>query len=369
MKKRYSVPLILIVFSVILTFIGRTNRQFADFYATNIFPYISSPFVFLNGLFPFSIGEILVASAVILVTLGIPLMIIIIIFNKKSRLKTAFFSLSFALWALAFVMTTETLNCFILYGCTTFSERYFESKTHSQDELVKLYEIIIEKANSLADEVPRDENNRFILTADAQTECVKAMKKASETYPQLRGYYPEAKPVIFSFFMSQSNLLGIYFPFSMESAYNKDMVSTNLPQVLCHEFAHLKGFMQEDEANFVSFIATSLSDNNEVQYSGYLDALEYVHNQIYKNKIAEGCELTDSISEKVKNDWFRFVPDDYWNKNQHKEIISTETVKNVSDKTTDTSLKVNGVDDGIQSYSRMVNLLLDYYFPYNETIE
>ena len=362
-KKRYVIPVILVLVSALLVLIARNNRNFSDFYAENIFPYISTPFVFLSGLFPFSLGEVFVLFAIILVGLGIPAMIILVIFGKSFRKKTLSVSLTTVLWCLAYVCVTETLNCFIMYGCTTFSEKYFESKQHPKDELVQLYSMLIDKTNELALEVPRDEENRFVLTVDPQEEAKKAMKKASEKYPQLSGYYPKAKPIMFSYFMSQSNLLGMYFPFSMESTYNDDMVETNLPQVLCHEFSHLKGFIQEDEANFVSFVATCGSDNIEVQYSGYLDALEYVHNQIYKNGITSGYELTYSISDEVKNDWFRFMPDNYWEENKEKEVISTETVSTVSTTATDTSLKMNGVSDGIESYSRMVNLLLDYYFP------
>ena len=363
MKKRFLIPLMIIAVSAVLTAVGRLCQPFADFYAEHIFPYISTPFSFISGLLPFSLGEIMIILGILLVIIGIPLMIILIIVKKNARLKIALTSLCTALWVLAFVFSTETLNCFILYGCTRFSERYFQEKTHPKEELVDLYGRLIDEANELAEQVPRDEDDRFMLTIDPFTECKKAMKNASEKYPQLRGYYPQAKPIMFSYFMSQSNLLGMFFPFSMEANYNDDMVTTNLPEVLCHEYSHLKGFMQEDEANFISFVSTMESDNVEVRYSGLLDALEYVHNQIYKNNITEGYELTETISPKVTNDWFRFLPDNYWEENQSKEIISTDTVSTVSSAASDASLKLNGVDDGLESYSRMVDLLLDYYYP------
>ena len=57
------------------------------------------------------------------------------------------------------------------------------------------------------------------------------------------------------------------------------------------------------------------------------------------------------------------MPDNYWEENKEKEVIDTETVSTVSSAASDTSMKMNGVSDGIQSYSRMVDLLLDYYYP------
>lgn len=363
MKKRYIIPLIIIALSAILTAAGRLSRTFADFYADHIFPYISTPYAFISGILPFSLGEMMIVAVLLLFFIGIPVWIAVIIFAKKSRKQICSAGVATALWVLTFIVATESLNCFTLYGCTRFSKRYFTETEHNNDELKELYGILIDEANELAQQVPRDENDRFVLTVDPVKECRKAMKTASEQYPQLKGYYPKPKPILFSYFMSQTGTSGMYFPFSMEANYNDDMIEEIKPEVICHEYAHLKGFMQEDEANFISFVATQGSDEPEVRYSGCLDALEYVHNQIYRNEIHSAYDLSGRISPQVRNDWFRFLPDNYWEENESKEIISTETVSAVSDTASDTSMKLNGVEDGIKSYSRMVNLLLDYYFP------
>ncbi|MBO4877625.1 MAG: DUF3810 domain-containing protein [Ruminococcus sp.] len=363
MKKRYLIPLLLILFSAVLTVCGRLSQPFADFYAAHIFPYISTPYAFLSGLLPVALGELMIIAGLLLVGIGIPLMLILLIVCKRSRMKVALTSLSVMLWALAFAVTTESLNCFTLYGCTKFSEKYFRSKEHSQEELTDLYGRLIHTCNELAAQVPRDSEDRFTLTIDPVDGSKAAMKKAAETYPQLAGYYPDPKPIMFSFFMSQTDTLGMYLPFSMEASYNNDMMRENLPETLCHEYAHLKGFMQEDEANFISFVATMGSGEPQMQYSGCLNALMYVHNQVYRSGISEAYPLSCEISQQVRNDWFRFMPDNYWEENKEKEIISTDTVSTVSSAAADTSMKMNGVSDGIQSYSRMVDLLLDYYYP------
>lgn len=362
-KVRYIVPLGVILLMALLNVISRLSRGFSDFYVTKIFPLVSSALSFISGLFPFSVGEMMIIALILLIVLGIPASVILLIVRRDKRRKIAGIAVLSALWILAYICTTETLNCFIMYQCTPFSERYLSHKEHTREELVGVYRILVEKSNELAQEVPRDEDGRFYLTCDVDKEAREAMKKAAEDYPQLRGYYPKAKKIQFSYFMSQSGLAGIYFPFSMESNYNGDMVRTNLPDTICHEYAHLKGIMQEDEANFIGFIATIGSDNAEFRYSGYLSALEYVHNQIYEREISEGYGVTDDISDEVRADWFRFLPDDYWEKNKKKEIISTDTVSTVSETAMDTNIKVNGREEGTESYSYVVNLLLDYYYP------
>ncbi|MGN0576069.1 MAG: DUF3810 domain-containing protein [Ruminococcus sp.] len=362
MKKRYSVPLIILAAMAVINIISWLSVSFSDFYVMKIFPYISDVFSFISGLFPFSLGEVMITAGVLAILLGIPLFIVMLIVRKGSRKKTAGVFSCCVLWIITFIITTETLNCFIMYHCTPFSDRYFSSgEEHTRSELTGLYSALIDKSNELAKTVERDESGCFVLSEDIDAPAKKAMKKAAESYPQLSGYYPDAKAINFSYFMSQSGLLGIYFPFSLEANYNNDMCEINLPNTICHEYAHLKGVIQEDEAGFIAFIASTGSDSTDLQYSGYLNALEYVHNQIYSNGITEAYYLTEKISDNVKNDWFHFLPDNYWEENKEKEIISTETVDTISSAATDTSLKINGVEDGIESYSRIVNLLLDYY--------
>ncbi len=159
MKKRYLIPLILVGISAVLTAAGRLSKGFADFYAAHIFPYISTPYSFLSGLLPISFGEVLIIAALLLFFVGIPVMIILLIFAKKSRKKVASFSLTTALWILAFVSVTQSFNCFSLYGCTRFSERYFAESEHDNEQLKQLYSMLIDEANQLSAEVPRDDHS------------------------------------------------------------------------------------------------------------------------------------------------------------------------------------------------------------------
>lgn len=364
MKKRYGIPLILIGAMVLLNVLARFCRPFADFYVEKIFPYISAAVSFVSGLLPFSLGEMLTVGAVILVIAGLPLLLILLIFRKGKRRSIAAFAGTLALWILCYITVTETMNCFIMYQCTPLAEKYFpDAHQHTDEELTMLYGALINKCNELSEEVPRDENGCFELTCDFREEAKKAMKQAGEKYPQLRGFYPDPKPIQFSYFMSQSNLTGIYFPYTIEANYNDDMVKANLPATVCHELAHLKGFIQEDEANFLAFAAATGSDNVEFRYAGCLEALEYVHNAVYDNNVGEAIALSGSISGNVTNDWFRYLPENYWEDNAAKEVISTEAVSEASTAAIDTNIKMNGRDDGIKAYSMVVDLLLDYYFP------
>jgi hypothetical protein len=98
------------------------------------------------------------------------------------------------------------------------------------------------------------------------------------------------------------------------------------------------------------------------EYSATLNALDYVNEEIYK-EIERDPALYDRITKKndlVIRDCV-FLTDEAWNKVEKDALLDTDTVSKASETFLDTNLTVNGVEDGIVSYSRMVNLLLRYH--------
>ena len=188
------------------------------------------------------------------------------------------------------------------------------------------------------------------------------MQALGEEYDGLSGFYPRPKPLLFSDFMCQQYMQGYYFPFSMEANYNDVMYLMNKPATLCHELAHLKGYIYEDEANFIGFLACVSSDDLFFQYSGYLSVLYYLDNDFYD---AVGGDLEryrqeEAILPQVHADNI-FVKQEDWDRINEEALIDTEIVEAASDSFTEASLKLNGVEDGMISYNRVVKLLLQYY--------
>ena len=141
------------------------------------------------------------------------------------------------------------------------------------------------------------------------------------------------------------------------------MYVTNFPGTMCHELAHLKGFIFEDEANFISYLACINSGNTIFEYSATLDALAYVNIEVRRELAVEpeARNALTPISDKVVFDSM-FITEETRKAVEEDAWFKTEDVKRLSDEFIDTNLTLNGVEDGIQSYSRMVDLLLKYYF-------
>lgn len=316
----------------------------------------------------------------------------------------------FFAWTVLIVCVIMTLNCTILYHASTFSENYFGEETgdYTFEQFVNLYNFVASECNRLSAEMVRDEEGRIVYTRNADAgaetaavagtehgdnvefgaadtesgankrtealrnqmadEAIACMQKLGETYPQLDGWYPRPKPMMFSDLMCQQYMCGYYFPFSMEANYNDVMYIMNKPATFCHELAHLRGYIFEDEANFIAYLACLESEDPVFQYAGYLSVINYLTNDLYKayqdekELFIETVEKTGLVApeEQVSLDNI-FVEDHEWDRINDKAVVDTETVEEVSDTFTNATLKLNGVSDGMVSYSRVVRLLLQYY--------
>ncbi|MCD8095519.1 MAG: DUF3810 domain-containing protein [Ruminococcus sp.] len=364
---QFKIICALLLLCVILNILAWQSTSFSDWYVQKVFPVISVPFAFLTEKLPFSLGEILILIALIGVPLSIIAFIVLMIVKRKSKdakrtIRHAY-GYTYA-WIIVYIVLTETLNCFILYHTSYFAEMYdYPQEQYTASQLEQLAWFLIDETNAFSEQVERNDEGQFVLTADLDETAKAAMLNLANDYPQLSGYYTTPKSIINSFFMSQQYLMGIYFPFTMEANYNDQMYELNMPDTVCHELAHTKGFIREDEANFIGFLACYESDNIEYNYSGSLRALKYV-----LGKCEDYCsdetvsELYTALSDGVRTDWNSNVS--YWQEVQESDegLIDSQTVAKASDKAMETSLKLNGVEDGKNSYGRMVDLLLDWYY-------
>ena len=374
-KKRERIPYVSILGLVaVLNILAWISTPFCDWYITNIFPVWVNTYGRLTGLFSFSVGEILLAAGVLLTLAALVLGIVFVICitvpayrRKKDRGFTAFIKRFYKVyaWIALGVSLVMTLNCTLLYHGSTFSEKYLWAsgeEDYDLETLVAVRNFVVRQCNELSAKVERDESGDIIYEDDMKQEAIEAMQALGETYEGLRGFYPQPKALQFSDFMCQQYMQGYYFPFSMEANYNDVMYIMNKPAAFCHELAHLKGCIYEDEANFIGFLACILSDDIVFQYSGYLSVLYYLDNDFYE---AVGGDLDryyaqERILPQVHTDNI-FVKQEEWDRINGGALLDTEVVEAASDSFTEATLKLNGVEDGMISYSRVVELLLRYY--------
>lgn len=380
-KRVFSIKISLIMaFCFIFNLAAWKSAAFSDFYVTNIYPRITSLYGALTSRFAFSVGEIMLVILVVFTAFALLFIAVHTLFwiYSKSAVKKGqgfyradkvFKRISGILHrvspiVMAIVCMIMSLNCFVLYHTSKLEvAKAGYTREYDLAQLAELRDYVVKKCNELAEQVPHDERGNVIYCGNMETQAIRAMKNLEGEFPRLGGFYVTPKPLHFSGFMSQQYMQGYYFPFSMEANYNDTMSIMNKPFTMCHELAHTHGYIYEDEANFLGFLACIKSDDIVFRYSGYLGVLNYINNDFYNAVSKQEYKSHVKISDRVKYD-NQFLTKEAWVEVEKKAVVKTATVKKAAETFIDTNLKVNGVLSGKVSYCHVVALIMDYY--YNE---
>lgn len=146
-------------------------------------------------------------------------------------------------------------------------------------------------------------------------------------------------------FFRASGVDGMHAPFLLETLLNSDLTPPERPAVLAHEWAHLAGYAPEDDASFVGLLAALRADPGS-RYSAWLALFDDVVSQLPRDDQQQLVARLDggpaadrrAIAARLQS--------------------LNATVSKASWQTYDQYLKAQGVREGVQSYRRVVQLLL-----------
>ena len=344
----------------ILTVCARRIPGFAEWYSVHIYKKLTGLFGRMTGTVPFSVVEfglyVLLASVLIS---GVWTLVKAVRSENGGMIALRWASGLFL--TASVLMFLYTVNCGINYQRESFSEKAgLSADRYTAEELKEVCVWLTGEVNERAAQVERNTDGEMILgTGQEQPESLEtpvnaavcAMEKLAGQYPDMEGYYPRPKPACVSEILSYQGLSGVYSPFTVEANYNGDMPDYQIPFTLCHELSHLRGFMQEEEANFIAFLACAESERMDFQYSGYLLAWSYSMSALRRTAAEDWQEVREELNEIAETDLRENAR--FWDSYDGK-------VAEVSDKVNDTYLKANGQNDGVHSYGKMVDLLIAY---------
>lgn len=347
---------------LILTLAARLDSGWVEgFHAKYIYPFFANTLGWLLSLVPFSVLEILILLLIGFVLFYVTWVIIGICRHKaewKGRLYRFLLNAGGAV--------SVGYLCFVLFmglnyhraSITEYLELSVQRST--KEELYSLCELLVNDCNFYreqleenADGVARLSDGGFYETADSAREAYAALEKK---IPVLEMADVRNKPLLTSKLFSMVLTTGIYIPF--ESGVNVDAPPLSIPATMCHELTHFRGFMREDEANFLAYLACMESERADFRYSGSLLAFEYAFNALYE----EDIELARKIAMLCEPGMLRDIQyeDDYWA--QYRDTVISE----ISEEVYDGYLQSNGQESGTKSYGEMIDLLLAYYRNFNE---
>ncbi len=231
-----------------------------------------------------------------------------------------------------------------------------EIRESTEDELYDLCVILANDLKGSVSKMQKDSggvsklSQNYLQTAKIAKD---SYKKLSQKYTFLKSADIRCKPLISSRIFSYFLTTGIYIPYTFESNINVDVPEFTIPATMCHELTHYRGFMRENEANFLGYLACMESENPDFIYSASLMAFGYAFPKLYD----QNPDLAKKVSAILKEDIVTDLTaeDNYWEK------FRNTKVSDVSDQVYDSYLNANGQTNGTKSYGEMVDLLLAYY--------
>lgn len=343
---------------ILINVLAWVSSSFCDAYVRYIFPIALNTWGRFWGLFPVAAGDIVLFFSLMWVLVLLCMGLMSAFFRGRLWVITKHIARAFFAYLLV-ILFFLTTNWWLLYHTTSINECIFPAESpYAASDVVRLYNRMAEEANMLAEEVARDAEGNPCSDIDIDSEAVRLMGELSDTFPLLAGFYPQPKQMGLSAFFSQQYISGYYFPITLEANINSLMMEINDPFVTCHELAHLKGYIREDEANCIGILACLRSENAFFRYSGLLAALGYLENAVYTDPASADYALTARMPQTYADDVF--LSREAWARVEEQALISTDMLSRISDFLVDSSLKVNGIEDGKKIYSRVVELLLFY---------
>jgi len=332
---------------------ARHPDQVEAIYARQVFPHVASVLQRLTASCPWSIGEgiVLLFLLYFAIRLGFGTLAIL---QRTSTVGAAFKSLTRV--AVALVGPVYLLFLF------TFGLNYqrndvgkilgLDIQPPTIEEVESLAMDLVVQCNSLRPKLREDGEGVMRLARGRRESFSRAregFRVASRRLPILAGPCSTPKPVLASSAMSFVGITGIYFPFTSEANVNVLYPEPEIPFVACHEMAHQLGFAREDEASYFGVVACRAHPDVEFQYSGALAALRHALGALSRSNPDAHQRLLQRLDAGVCRDFEAFRT--FWKR--YESFLFT-----VGSSVNDTYLKSQGEAQGVESYGRLIDLLV-----------
>jgi len=348
MKKKKLLALLFVLQIIVVKLLSFFPEFTERWYSNGIYPYLSGVSRNVFGLFGFSIGDIIYGIAIFmglrwlwqrrktwrqaykynLVTMVATLSIIYFLFN--------------ALWA------------FNYHRVPLYKKMNIEKK-YTLAELTSFTKKLIVKTNALQVSITKNDSTKVVVPYNVSkiyNQSVIAYGSLSKQFPDFKYEHASIKSSLFSVPLSYMGFGGYLNPFTNEAQVNSKLPLYNLPTTTCHEMAHQIGYANESEANFIGFMASVKSNDPYFQYSGYSFALKYCMRNITKFDKKTAKNLAPLINKGILGN---FEESEQFNKKYQ------SFVESIFKYIYDNYLKMNRQKDGLETYSKFVGLMVNYY--------
>jgi len=348
---------LLLPVSAVLVLLAKLNNYWVEHFFV---PFIYRPLSYVVGtlvsLVPFSVTELLLLPLSALLIFYIVRVILKI--KKTRRIKRELYKVFVNFVCLVSCALFLFEMCMGLNYYRTPASEYLglDVRESTVDELYDLCEYLVNIMNESRAKLPTDKNGVALLcdqNREQTSESARlAYKSLAEKYPFLKSADIRNKPLVSSKLFSMVLTTGIYIPYTFESNINVDVPEFTIPATMCHELTHYRGFMREDEANFLGYLACMQSPRADFRYSGAYMAFNYCYSALYNENVDLAKQIANMCDDGIITDVV--AEDNYW------APYRNTVVSQVSGEVYDTYLNLNDQQSGLKSYGEMIDLLLAF---------
>lgn len=255
---------ILLIPLIAFILIARYNPAVGEWYATSLYPVISTAFSFSVSWIPFSLEEIFMLGASAL-AIGILVQGI----RKKKWYKVLLNEVKLAAWVVVWF--------YMGWGVNYFRDNIYERAAvgkHKYDETV-FRQFLKDYAENLNASYTNSTTELSVadFSEDIKERYLKVPQEMGLCAPRK---WQQPKNLLFNGLYSAVGVMGYMGPFFNEIQLNEELLPAQLPFCYAHELSHQLGVSNEDEANFWAYQICRNSEIPQVKYSGYYALLPYV---------------------------------------------------------------------------------------------
>ncbi|WP_412464036.1 DUF3810 domain-containing protein [Flavobacterium mekongense] len=345
MKRKYILPLFLLIQLILLKILAFFPETVERFYSNGLYIWLSKCSRFLLGRIPFSVGDI-VYSFVVLYG------IYWLYKNRKVPWKVK-------VWPLLSFISVAYFLFHLLWAFNYYRVPLFEKmkikREYTEQELVVFTENLITKTNAIHIAITNDREKK-VTNPYSQDSVFKLTQNGYDQLAKEHPYFdykiPSQKKSLLSLPLTYMGFGGYLNPFTNEAQVNDKLPMYGFPNVVCHEMAHQIGFGSESECNFIGFLAGVKNEDLYFQYSALSNALRYCMSNIGMKNEKEFDRLKVKINPGILKNYRE--SETFW---QQYDTLIDKAFHAFYDQ----YLKSNQQEEGIDSYSKFVDLLVNYY--------
>ena len=272
------------------------------YYSTGFYPVVARLQRLLFGWVPFSIGDVLYGSVVVLLLYRLIRGIRRLVRRQAGRgwlLRGVGRAVFVLLWVYVLFNVLWGLN----YNRLGIAEQLqLEVKPYTTTELNELTEVILGELNSL-DSMARVDRVDLGRMSLLRSGAARAYDSLAAKDPRFGYRSASVKPSLFSYPGLYIGFAGYYNPFTGEAQVNMKDPLFGLPYTSCHEMGHQLGYAKENEANFIGFLAAQSSPDPAFRYSTYLDLYLYSIRELYVRDSALAKTFKGRLAPGVREDF------------------------------------------------------------------